>query len=103
MEPKERLNEAKDAAIFAFWEEVAKRFSEIKTGDFPPEMHVDFDERAEKYIAYWAGSNGGIFPCFPNEYSEEHWCGECGEKKVPAGVKLCKDCMRESIEKEMEG
>jgi hypothetical protein len=101
MNPKERLDDAVEAAEEAFWAAVAQRFPEITTGDLPPDVVIPLHLENEKAICHWLGGNSGIFPSFPDDYVNEHYCNECGEIKVPAGVKLCKDCEREGLSREM--
>jgi hypothetical protein len=101
MTPKERLLNACEEAELAFWAKVAELYPEIKTGDLPPELVFEMEEKNMKWVAYWVGSNGNQYPCFIDQYDEEHFCNECGEIKVPAGVKMCKDCIREELSREM--
>jgi hypothetical protein len=54
---EERIKETLESASDAFWAEVAKRFPEAKSGDFPPEMLVQLDEIMEKSIRVWLDFN----------------------------------------------
>jgi hypothetical protein len=101
MTPKERVEAACDAAEEAFWAKIAESFPEIRTGDLPPDVVIPLHLENIQAICCWLGGNSDIFPSFPDDYVNEHYCNECGEIKVPAGVKMCKDCIREENNLEM--
>lgn len=90
-EPKERLEEARADAEFAFWAAVAEKFPEIKTGDMDPMVVFEMHTKMEEWIALWLNVNGD-FPMSPEDYKKEHLCDECGEVKVAAGIKNCGKC-----------
>lgn len=54
---KERIIEAREDAIFAFWAEVAKHFPEATSGDLDVFSVFRFDEEANKVIEEWTASN----------------------------------------------
>lgn len=54
---EERINEAADDAQEAFWEVVAKKFPEVKTGDFSPEAQFAFDGVMKSGIMTWLAGN----------------------------------------------
>ena len=91
MNAKERLEDAREKADFAFWAEVAKCFPEIRTGDMAPEIVFEMHEKMKEWIALWLHGNGD-FPMSPEDYEKEHLCSECGEVMVAAGVNNCAKC-----------
>jgi len=101
VEPKERMLNAVDDAEMAFWAKIAEAFPEITTGDLPPDVVIPLRIQNENAVCCWLGGNSDFFPSFRDNYDKEHFCEECGEKMVPAGVKLCVDCCRESNNREM--
>lgn len=54
---KERIIEAREDAVFAFWAEVAKHFPEATGGDLDPHSVFYFDEIADDLIEEWTASN----------------------------------------------
>jgi hypothetical protein len=44
-------------AIWAFWNEVAQSYPQIKTGDLDIQTVVDFDQYAENLIKEWLETN----------------------------------------------
>jgi hypothetical protein len=98
---KKRMIDAVDDAEMAFWAEIVKHFPEIETGDLPPDIVIPLRIQNEDAVCHWLGGNSDLFPSFRDDYDKEHYCGECGEKMAPAGVKLCGDCCREKNNIEM--
>ena len=49
----ERIRIATEEAQQAFWGKVAEHFPEVKTGDFPPEDQLTFDDACERAISRW--------------------------------------------------
>ncbi len=47
------------AAQEAFWAVIAQRFSEVSTGDLPPEADAAFDDACFRVVWSWLGSNTG--------------------------------------------
>lgn len=54
---EERLQSAIEKAYFAFWEEIAKEFSEIKTGDLSPLVESNLNEAMANAAEEWVSSN----------------------------------------------
>lgn len=48
---------AGEYAKLAFWAELANQYPECKTGDFPPDAHVAFEEAAKQAVAVWLEYN----------------------------------------------
>ena len=46
----ERLGEVLEAAQAAFWREIADSFPEVKTGDFPPDCQLAFDQACKRQL-----------------------------------------------------
>ena len=42
-----------DLAMSAFFEEVAKHYPEVKTGDFPPDAHFDLLSACQDALSTW--------------------------------------------------
>ena len=59
MNLKERIEKTASAAEDAFWETVASRFPEIKTGDLCPMTSMQFSDKCEKVIRAWIEANTG--------------------------------------------
>ncbi|HVI41957.1 MAG TPA: hypothetical protein VM577_15000 [Anaerovoracaceae bacterium] len=54
---QQMIEDVVEQAQLAFWQEVAKSFPEIKTGDLPPDASVEFDEACKKVVQIWLASN----------------------------------------------
>ncbi len=53
----QKIEEVVELAQIAFFQEVAKNFPEIKSGDFPPEAQVNFERACSDAIKIWVQSN----------------------------------------------
>jgi hypothetical protein len=52
------VKECAEAGLNAFWLAVAEKNSQIRSGDFPPELDHRFKEVAEEMVAHWLRING---------------------------------------------
>lgn len=41
----------------SFWQTVANAFPEVKTGDFPPDATIKFDDACKEAVRHWLYSN----------------------------------------------
>lgn len=72
---EEKIRNAVENAMLAFWDKIAEAFPEIKTGDFPPDAHFAFDEACVKAATIWVEGN------LPgNVAAEPVQCKKCGGK-----------------------
>lgn len=53
----ERLGAALEAAEEAFWEAIARRYPECKTGDLDPESQIRFSQAAKAAAEAWVEAN----------------------------------------------
>ena len=51
--PDSSLDQAVEKAQTAFWQEVAKAFPEVPSGDYPPDVTMAFDTDCKRAIAWW--------------------------------------------------
>jgi hypothetical protein len=55
-----RLAKATEECQLAFWEKLMEHYPEAKTGDFPPDATVAFDEACEEAVKTWLMYNMGL-------------------------------------------
>lgn len=53
----ERIAAAVEKAQEEFWAIIARRFPEIRSGDFSPDAQMKFDEACEEAVRIWIDSN----------------------------------------------
>ena len=58
---KERIYKVAGKAEKAFWEEVTKEFSEVKTGNLDMISHSIFEDAIEKAITAWLKQNANYY------------------------------------------
>lgn len=56
----DRIKSAHQAALTAFWAEVAKQYPEVKSGDVPPDELLRFSASVEDVIGSWLSHNGDL-------------------------------------------
>ncbi|ANJ73101.1 MULTISPECIES: hypothetical protein [Burkholderiaceae] len=61
---KKQVEEVAEKAQQAFWDEVAKNFPEISTGDMPIQAVFQFNKECEEAVGIWVKSN---HPSYPKE------------------------------------
>jgi len=49
----EKMDQVIEDAQIAFWEVVAKKYPEVKSGDFPPDASFAFDGACKKALEFW--------------------------------------------------
>jgi len=54
---KARIKKAAWFAQETFWANIVEDFSEIKTGDFPPDATFEFNAACEKAVKIWVEGN----------------------------------------------
>lgn len=56
-ELQDRIRKAVQQVGGFYWSEIASHFPEIKSGDFPPELAVEFESACEKAVTAWVEIN----------------------------------------------
>jgi len=64
----------------AFWKVVAERFPNIKTGDFPPDDTLNFDEACESALLRWLYWNAPVQMMPGYTEPQTTCCPVCGEE-----------------------
>jgi len=52
-----REEKAVEAAQDKFWAEIARRYPEVKSGDFPPDATIIFNHACEEAVGTWLSIN----------------------------------------------
>ena len=53
----EEMKNVTATAMQNFWHSVAEEFSDIKTGDFPPDLTIEFESICQKMVKHWVEIN----------------------------------------------
>jgi protein-tyrosine phosphatase len=54
---REKLERVADEGFHSFWQEIAKHYPEVTTGDFPPDAHFTFAAACEDALQTWLDWN----------------------------------------------